>query len=92
MGKTMVSTLPLYELQGSGVNDSDDDDEDDEDDKEDEIYDEDNFPDEDIVEMSPKGRFGRYNVVLGRGAYKIVYKGLDFETGREIAWNRIDMI
>ena len=48
--------------------------------------------DDDITELSPKGRFGRYNEELGRGAYKVVYKGLDNETGREIAWNVISLI
>ena len=28
---------------------------------------------------------------LGRGAYKIVYRGLDNETGKEIAWNVINL-
>lgn len=43
------------------------------------------------MEESPKGRFGRYGEELGRGAYKIVYKGIDNETGREIAWNAINL-
>lgn len=43
------------------------------------------------VETSPKERFKRYNKELGRGAYKIVYKGVDLETGREIAWNVINL-
>ena len=47
--------------------------------------------DDDVIELSPKGRFGRYNEELGRGAYKVVYKGLDNETGREIAWNVISL-
>lgn len=44
-----------------------------------------------VVETSPKGRFKRFNEELGRGAYKIVYKGVDHETGREIAWNVINL-
>ena len=44
-----------------------------------------------VVEQSPKGRFHRFNEELGRGAYKIVYKGVDLETGREIAWNVINL-
>jgi hypothetical protein len=30
-----------------------------------------------VAEISPKGRFTRFNEELGRGAYKIVYKGID---------------
>ena len=44
-----------------------------------------------VIEQSPKGRFQRFNDELGRGAYKIVYKGVDLETGREIAWNVINL-
>jgi WNK lysine deficient protein kinase len=43
------------------------------------------------VEISPKGRFNRFNEELGRGAYKIVYRGADTETGREIAWNVVNL-
>jgi WNK lysine deficient protein kinase len=42
-----------------------------------------------IVEVSPKGRFKRFNEELGRGAYKSVFRGIDEDTGREIAWNVI---
>ena len=28
---------------------------------------------------------------MGRGAYKIVYKAIDQETGCEVAWNAIDL-
>jgi WNK lysine deficient protein kinase len=44
-----------------------------------------------VVETSPKERFNRYNEELGRGAYKIVYRGVDTETGREIAWNVVNL-
>jgi WNK lysine deficient protein kinase len=44
-----------------------------------------------IVEVSPKGRFNRFNEELGRGAYKIVYKAADTETGREVAWNVVNL-
>ncbi|EGR30039.1 protein kinase domain protein [Ichthyophthirius multifiliis] len=40
-----------------------------------------------IVEQSPKQRFIRFNDELGFGAYKIVYKGYDNDSGCEIAWN-----
>lgn len=44
-----------------------------------------------IVEESPKGRFKRFGEELGRGAYKMVFKGIDNVTGREIAWNIINL-
>ncbi|KAL7167802.1 hypothetical protein ACSBR2_038289 [Camellia fascicularis] len=47
-------------------------------------------PDEaDVVEKSPKGRYIRYNEILGRGAFKIVYKGFDEIDGIEVAWNQV---
>ena len=67
-------------------------DEDEEEEGEGEDEDEASQPDEDIysiVETSPKGRFKRFNEKLGAGAYKSVYRGIDDDTGREIAWNVI---
>jgi WNK lysine deficient protein kinase len=43
------------------------------------------------VEVSPSGRFFRYSDELGRGAYKNVYRGLDCDTGREVAWGVIEL-
>lgn len=46
--------------------------------------------DEDLaVEVDPTGRFARYNVVLGKGSSKIVYKAFDRVQGIEVAWNQI---
>ncbi|KAI7828706.1 kinase-like domain-containing protein [Gamsiella multidivaricata] len=42
---------------------------------------------EKVVEVSPNGRYAKLNSVLGKGAYKIVYKGIDHEEGYEVAWN-----
>lgn len=43
---------------------------------------------EKIVEYGgPNNRYGRLNVMLGKGAYKIVWKALDLEEGIEVAWN-----
>ncbi|KAF9182603.1 hypothetical protein BGZ51_004656 [Haplosporangium sp. Z 767] len=42
---------------------------------------------EKVVEVSPNGRYAKLNSVLGKGAYKIVYKGIDKEEGYEVAWN-----
>ncbi len=38
------------------------------------------------VAHSPAGRFLKYDIEIGRGSFKTVYKGLDTETGVAIAW------
>ncbi|XP_017556055.1 serine/threonine-protein kinase WNK4 [Pygocentrus nattereri] len=38
------------------------------------------------VATSPDGRFLKFNVEIGRGSFKTVYKGLDTETTVEVAW------
>ncbi|XP_078281037.1 serine/threonine-protein kinase WNK4 isoform X2 [Rhinoraja longicauda] len=38
------------------------------------------------VDTSPDGRFLKFNIELGRGSFKTVYKGLDTETTVEVAW------
>lgn len=43
----------------------------------------------DYVEKDPRGRYFRYNEVLGKGAFKTVYKAFDQLDGIEVAWNRI---
>lgn len=48
-------------------------------------------PDRTAMEISPKGRFKRFNEELGSGAYKTVYKAIDEDTGREVAWNVIKL-
>ncbi|KAF9363102.1 ATP binding [Mortierella sp. NVP85] len=42
---------------------------------------------EKVVEVSPNGRYAKLNSVLGKGAYKIVFKGIDRDEGYEVAWN-----
>ncbi|KAI8148281.1 kinase-like domain-containing protein [Fennellomyces sp. T-0311] len=43
---------------------------------------------EKVVEVSPdSGRYLRLNTLLGKGAYKVVYKAIDREEGYEVAWN-----
>ena len=44
-----------------------------------------------IVEKSPKGRFHRFNEELGSGAQKRVYLAYDYDNGREVAWNAINV-
>lgn len=38
------------------------------------------------VDSSPEGRFLKFPVEVGRGSFKTVYKGLDSETGVDVAW------
>ena len=47
--------------------------------KEDEI-------DDKVVNSSPNGRFLKFDHEIGRGSFKTVYKGLDTETGVQVAW------
>lgn len=41
------------------------------------------------VEGSPNSRYIRYSAVLGKGAYKTVYKAFDTEEALEVAWNKL---
>lgn len=41
---------------------------------------------EKAVANSPDGRFLKFDVEIGRGSFKTVYKGLDTETGVAVAW------
>lgn len=43
------------------------------------------------VESSPDGRYVRFDERLGTGAYKEVYLAYDTETGKEVAWNTVEM-
>ncbi|KAJ4839117.1 hypothetical protein Tsubulata_014927 [Turnera subulata] len=43
----------------------------------------------DFLEKDPTGRYGRYNEVLGRGAFKTVYRAFDEVDGIEVAWNQV---
>lgn len=41
------------------------------------------------VEMDPTGRYIRYQDILGKGAFKTVYKAFDEIDGIEVAWNQV---
>ncbi|XP_051136622.1 probable serine/threonine-protein kinase WNK3 [Andrographis paniculata] len=43
----------------------------------------------DFVEVDPSGRYGRYKEILGKGAYKKVYRAFDEWEGIEVAWNQV---
>ncbi|CAG8564363.1 5713_t:CDS:2, partial [Acaulospora colombiana] len=42
---------------------------------------------ESVIEESPNHRYAKLNTILGKGAYKVVYKAIDREEGYEVAWN-----
>ncbi|KAF8379761.1 hypothetical protein HHK36_029210 [Tetracentron sinense] len=44
---------------------------------------------DEYVEKDPTGRYVRYNEILGKGAFKTVYKGFDEVDGIEVAWNQV---
>ena len=41
---------------------------------------------ENAVGSSPAGRFLKFDIEVGRGSFKTVYRGLDTETGVAVAW------
>ncbi|KAG8652608.1 hypothetical protein MANES_06G111100v8 [Manihot esculenta] len=45
--------------------------------------------DAEFVEVDPTGRYGRYKEILGRGAFKKVYRAFDELEGIEVAWNQV---
>ncbi|XP_020529424.1 probable serine/threonine-protein kinase WNK6 isoform X2 [Amborella trichopoda] len=46
-------------------------------------------PDPDVLELDPTRRYVRFKDVLGRGAFKTVYKAFDEFDGIEVAWNQV---
>ncbi|VVA97840.1 unnamed protein product [Arabis nemorensis] len=44
-----------------------------------------------FAEKDPTGRYIRYDDVLGRGAFKTVYKAFDEVDGIEVAWNLVSI-
>ncbi|KAE9593630.1 hypothetical protein Lal_00036558 [Lupinus albus] len=44
-----------------------------------------------FVEVDPSGRYGRYNEILGKGAFKTVYRAFDEYQGIEVAWNQLKL-
>ncbi|GLT79796.1 hypothetical protein SLA2020_512710 [Shorea laevis] len=46
-------------------------------------------PDSAVIQRDPTGRYVRYDEVLGKGAFKTVYRAFDEVDGIEVAWNRV---
>lgn len=44
------------------------------------------------VAFSPDGRFLKFDIEIGRGSFKTVYKGLDTETTVEVAWCELQVM
>ena len=45
----------------------------------------------DFVEKSPQGHYAKFREVLGKGAFKTVYKAQDLEHGNLVAWNEVNI-
>lgn len=48
--------------------------------------------DVEFAEIDPSGRYGRYKEVLGKGAFKKVYRAFDELEGIEVAWNQVKVV
>ncbi|KAF3509517.1 hypothetical protein F2Q69_00003755 [Brassica cretica] len=46
-------------------------------------------PDPEVLEVDPTNRYIRYKEVIGKGAFKTVYKAFDEVDGIEVAWNQV---
>ncbi|CAA7405316.1 unnamed protein product [Spirodela intermedia] len=46
-------------------------------------------PDGDVLDVDPTGRYICYKEILGKGAFKTVYKAFDELDGIEVAWNLV---
>ena len=57
-----------------------------EEEKKDSVPDKEDETEENAVSTSPGGRFLKFDTEIGRGSFKTVFKGLDTETGVQVAW------
>ncbi|KAI9165263.1 hypothetical protein LWI28_010618 [Acer negundo] len=46
-------------------------------------------PDPDVLEVDPTSRYIRYKELIGKGAFKTVYKAFDEVNGLEVAWSQV---
>ena len=61
-------------------------------DKKDSMSDKEDETEEKAVNTSPGGRFLKFDTEIGRGSFKTVFKGLDTETGVQVAWCELQVI
>ena len=47
--------------------------------------------DEEILERSPQGNFVKFDKLLGKGAFKSVFRGQDVNNGNMVAWNEVNV-
>jgi len=50
-----------------------------------------NEEESDIIDRSPQGNFLKYATLLGKGAFKSVYRGQDVNNGNLVAWNEVNV-
>ncbi|XP_027341621.1 probable serine/threonine-protein kinase WNK6 [Abrus precatorius] len=48
-------------------------------------------PDPDVLEIDPTCRYIKYKEVIGKGAFKTVYKAFDEINGIEVAWSQVQI-
>ena len=46
---------------------------------------------DETIEQSPQGTFYKYSTLLGKGAFKSVFKGQDVNNGNLVAWNEVNV-
>lgn len=54
--------------------------------KDDEQIEQEQLEDEKPIDESPDKRFLKYEIEIGHGSFKTVFKGLDTESGVPVAW------
>lgn len=47
--------------------------------------------DEGVIEHDPSDRYQRYDEIIGKSRFKLVYKGFDSAKGMDVAWSKINI-
>jgi len=47
---------------------------------------------EEAIDVSPNGRYLKFDEEIGRGSFKTVYRGLDTQTGVSVAWCELQVM